>query len=84
MSRSFCSEKKNEILVSKFHGDWTDRKSQSCKISLEAELLKKIIQRNHQMQTISIEVDIPSQLSFQHQFEFDVKKIVKELILREC
>ena len=35
------------------------------------------------MQIISIEVDIPNYV-FEHRFEFDVKKIVKELILREC
>ena len=29
-----------QILVSKFHGDWTDRKSQSCKIILEGESSK--------------------------------------------
>ena len=31
-----------QILVSKFHGDWTDRKSQSCKISLEGGPQKNI------------------------------------------
>ena len=35
------------------------------------------------MQIISIEVDIPNYV-FEHRFEFDLKKIVKELILREC
>ena len=35
------------------------------------------------MQFFSIEVDIPNYV-FEHRFEFDVKKIVKELILREC
>ena len=44
---------------------------------------KKNILRNHQMQIISIEVDITNYV-FEHRFEFDVKKIVKELILREC
>ena len=33
------------------------------------------------MQIISVE--IPNYV-FEHRFEFDVKKIVKELILREC
>ena len=35
------------------------------------------------MQVISIQLDIPN-FVFEHRFKFDVKKIVKELILREC
>ena len=35
------------------------------------------------MQVISIELDIPN-FVFEHRFKFDVKKIVKKLILREC
>ena len=35
------------------------------------------------MQIISIELDFTCYV-FEHRFKFDVKKIVKELILREC
>ena len=44
------------------------------------KIFKEIIKCNF---FSSIEVDIPNYV-FEHRFEFDVKKIVKELILREC